>query len=177
MRAHKKHHAHSHRWTGRFQAIQQQLALLGGEAAAADIAARSACRALDRRGAAFVEIATAKIRTGEAAGKAAAIAALLAHKVPVDTKESIKGQTALMWAVSGGHLGATQTLLAAGAGATRSTPGSGALRAAYCLMGVCFECLVEVDGVPNRQGCLVAVTEGMAVRRQNGAATLTEDAS
>lgn len=59
---------------GRFQAIQQQLALLAGEAAAADIAARSACRALDRRGEAFVEIATAKIRAGEAAGKAAAIA-------------------------------------------------------------------------------------------------------
>ena len=68
-------------------------------------------------------------------------------------------------------------LLAAGAGATRTSAVSGAARGAYCMMGVCFECLVEVDGVPNRQGCLVAVTEGMAVRRQNGAATLTEDAS
>ena len=58
----------------KFQAIQQQLAILAGEAAAADIAAQSACRALDRRGEAFVEIATAKIRAGEAAGKAAAIA-------------------------------------------------------------------------------------------------------
>lgn len=63
-------------------------------------------------------------------------------------------------------------LLAAGAGVTRSTAVSGAARAAYCLMGVCFECLVEVDGVPNRQGCLVPVAEGMAVRRQNGPATL-----
>lgn len=61
-------------------------------------------------------------------------------------------------------------LLAAGAGATRATPVSGTSRAAYCMMGVCFECLVEIDGVPNRQGCLVAVTEGMQVRRQRGAA-------
>lgn len=67
-------------------------------------------------------------------------------------------------------------LLAAGAGATRTTPASGARRGAYCLMGVCFECLVEVDGVPNRQGCLVAVTDGMQVRRQHGAASVGEDA-
>lgn len=58
-------------------------------------------------------------------------------------------------------------LLAAGIGATRRSPVSGAPRAAYCLMGVCFECLVEIDGVPNRQGCLVPVADGMAVRRQN----------
>ncbi|MEQ9135862.1 MAG: (2Fe-2S)-binding protein [Thalassobaculum sp.] len=67
-------------------------------------------------------------------------------------------------------------LLAAGAGATRTTPASGAARGAYCLMGVCFECLVEVDGVPNRQGCLVAVAEGMRVRRQHGAAAIAEEA-
>jgi D-hydroxyproline dehydrogenase subunit gamma len=41
-------------------------------------------------------------------------------------------------------------------------------RAPYCLMGVCFECLVEVDGVPNRQGCLVPVREGMVIVRQLG---------
>lgn len=67
-------------------------------------------------------------------------------------------------------------LLATGADVTRSTAVSGAIRAPYCLMGVCFECLVEVDGVPNRQGCLVAVTDGMQVRRQQGAAALPEDA-
>lgn len=58
---------------GKFQAIQQQLAILAGEAAAAGIAAQSACRALDRKRDALFEIATAKIRAGEAAGKAAAI--------------------------------------------------------------------------------------------------------
>ena len=65
-------------------------------------------------------------------------------------------------------------LLAAGAGATRTTTVSGVARGAYCMMGVCFECLVEIDGVPNRQGCLVAVTDGMRVRRQHGPATVGE---
>jgi sarcosine oxidase subunit alpha len=30
-------------------------------------------------------------------------------------------------------------------------------------MGVCFDCLVTIDGVGSRQGCLVLVREGMAV--------------
>ncbi len=59
---------------GKFQAIQQQLASLAGEAAAADMAVRMACRALDRGTDGFIEVATAKIRAGEAAGRAAAIA-------------------------------------------------------------------------------------------------------
>jgi predicted molibdopterin-dependent oxidoreductase YjgC len=47
-------------------------------------------------------------------------------------------------------------------------------RAAYCMMGVCFECLVEIDGVPARQSCLIPVKDGMVVRRQQGAATLND---
>jgi predicted molibdopterin-dependent oxidoreductase YjgC len=39
-------------------------------------------------------------------------------------------------------------------------------RAPYCLMGVCFECLVEIDGVKNRQACLEPVFDGMQVKRQ-----------
>jgi hypothetical protein len=37
------------------------------------------------------------------------------------------------------------------------------------MMGVCFECLVEVDGVPNRQACMETVRRGMRVERQLGA--------
>ena len=40
-------------------------------------------------------------------------------------------------------------------------------RAPYCLMGVCFECLVEINGIKNRQACLEQVEEGMRVRRQH----------
>jgi predicted molibdopterin-dependent oxidoreductase YjgC len=50
---------------------------------------------------------------------------------------------------------------------------SSAARAPYCMMGVCFDCLVEIDGQANCQGCLVEVREGMRVRRQMGARVLT----
>ncbi len=59
-------------------------------------------------------------------------------------------------------------LLAAGRPHCRTTPVSGSPRAPYCLMGVCFDCLVTIDGVGNRQGCLVPVREGMAVATQQG---------
>ena len=42
-------------------------------------------------------------------------------------------------------------------------------RAPHCLMGVCFECLCEIDGIPNRQACLEQVTDGMQVNPQQQA--------
>lgn len=60
-------------------------------------------------------------------------------------------------------------LLAAGETVFRSTPASGAPRGPFCLMGVCFECLVEIDGLANQQACMVEVRDGMQVRRQCGA--------
>jgi D-hydroxyproline dehydrogenase subunit gamma len=33
---------------------------------------------------------------------------------------------------------------------------------------VCFDCLMRIDGVPNVQGCLVQVCEGMRIERQLG---------
>jgi predicted molibdopterin-dependent oxidoreductase YjgC len=63
-------------------------------------------------------------------------------------------------------------LLAAGIRACRTTPVSGAPRGPYCMMGVCFECLVRIDGVGNRQGCLVPVREGMKVETQKGSHVL-----
>ena len=55
-------------------------------------------------------------------------------------------------------------LLAAGIGHFRRTPVSGAPRAPYCMMGACFECLVEIDGV-TVQACTVTVRPGLVVRR------------
>ncbi|NUT16777.1 MAG: (2Fe-2S)-binding protein [Cupriavidus sp.] len=54
----------------------------------------------------------------------------------------------------------------------RNSPVSGEPRAPYCMMGVCFECLMEIDGQPSRQSCLVTVREGMRVHTQDGARTL-----
>ena len=59
-------------------------------------------------------------------------------------------------------------LISAGVLASRVADVSRAPRAPYCMMGVCFECLVTVDGVSNRQGCLVAVKPGMRIDTQHG---------
>lgn len=53
----------------------------------------------------------------------------------------------------------------------RHTPVSGQPRAPLCLMGVCFDCLVEVDSAKNVQSCMVQVRAGMQVRLPNGART------
>jgi len=63
-------------------------------------------------------------------------------------------------------------LLAAGHLAGRDTPVSGAPRGPFCMMGACYDCLVEIDGEPNRQACMTEVAEGMQVRRQRGARAL-----
>ncbi len=59
-------------------------------------------------------------------------------------------------------------ILASGLHSCRTTPLSGESRAPFCMMGVCFECLMEIDGIPNRQACQVPVKEGMRIRRQIG---------
>ena len=59
-------------------------------------------------------------------------------------------------------------LLAAGVQVFRQTPISGAPRAPYCMMGACFECLVEIDGI-TRQACMVEVSAGMQVERSRRA--------
>lgn len=55
-------------------------------------------------------------------------------------------------------------LLAAGVKVFRHTPVSGAPRAPFCMMGACFDCVVEIDGVV-RQACMLEVTEGMTIAR------------
>lgn len=37
------------------------------------------------------------------------------------------------------------------------------------MMGACFECLVEIDGVPNQQACMTQVQQGMTIRSMIGA--------
>ena len=59
-------------------------------------------------------------------------------------------------------------MLAAGVDHCRTTPVSGARRGPYCMMGVCFDCLVIVDGVGNRQGCMMRVRDGMQIETQRG---------
>jgi D-hydroxyproline dehydrogenase subunit gamma len=60
-------------------------------------------------------------------------------------------------------------LLARGEIATRTTPG-GEPRGIFCGMGVCFDCLMIIDGVPNTRACMTWVREGLDARRQDGLA-------
>jgi len=64
---------------------------------------------------------------------------------------------------------AAAAVLIAGLRSIRETPVGGNPRAPYCMMGVCFDCLAEIDGEPNRQSCMVTVRPGMQIRRQHGA--------
>lgn len=63
-------------------------------------------------------------------------------------------------------------LLASGINSFRSSVVGHAPRAPYCMMGVCFECLVEIDNYPARQSCLIPVRDGMRVQRQVGASEI-----
>ncbi|RCW79048.1 (2Fe-2S)-binding protein [Paracoccus lutimaris] len=63
-------------------------------------------------------------------------------------------------------------LLAQSGDATRRTPVTGAGRTAFCMMGVCFDCLVTIDGRPNVQACMTPARDGMVIRRQIGARRL-----
>jgi D-hydroxyproline dehydrogenase subunit gamma len=64
---------------------------------------------------------------------------------------------------------AAAAALIAGLASTRTSAATGEARAPYCMMGVCFECLLVIDGEPSQQGCMVQVRPGMRIERQKGA--------
>ncbi len=49
----------------------------------------------------------------------------------------------------------------------RSTT-TGEPRGLFCGMGVCYECVVVVDGVPQTRACMTWVRDGMVVQTQVG---------
>lgn len=51
---------------------------------------------------------------------------------------------------------------------TRTTPLSNSQRAPYCMMGVCYDCLMIIDGKANQRACATYVKEGMQIERQKG---------
>lgn len=55
-------------------------------------------------------------------------------------------------------------LLGIGEILSRKSPSSKKPCSPHCLMGVCYECLMEIDGV-NRQACMTEVHEGMVINR------------
>lgn len=94
------------------------------------------------------------------------------RRLPDATRDSVRFTFDGQEAVARRGDSVALALLAAGIDACRTTPGRGSPRGPFCLMGVCFDCLVVIDGSGNRQGCLVTVTEGMRVETQRGARTV-----
>jgi hypothetical protein len=74
----------------------------------------------------------------------------------------VEGRTALVPP----DASAAAAVLVAGFRHIRETPVEGRERSPYCMMGICFDCLAEIDGVPNRQSCMVEARPGMRIRRQ-----------
>ena len=48
----------------------------------------------------------------------------------------------------------------------RNATFSGEKRAPYCLIGVCHECLMEINGRPYQQACMIIVEDGMKIKKQ-----------
>ncbi len=76
------------------------------------------------------------------------------------------GRATIVWqgeplTIAAGNLAAG--LLAAGVMPFRHTPVSAAPRGPFCMMGACFDCLVDIDGV-TRQACMVEASHGLEVR-------------
>ena len=60
-------------------------------------------------------------------------------------------------------------VLAAGIRTLRRTEKSGRPRGIFCGMGVCFDCLVTVDGHPHLRACLTRAEPAMCVQTQDEA--------
>jgi len=60
-------------------------------------------------------------------------------------------------------------LLAKGIRSWRTTRGEGRPRGLFCGIGVCFDCLVRVNGVPDVRACQRLVADGDDIRTQAGA--------
>ena len=57
-------------------------------------------------------------------------------------------------------------LLALGRRVLRVTDREKEPRGIFCGIGMCYDCLVVVDGVPNQRACMTAAREGMQVEIQ-----------
>jgi predicted molibdopterin-dependent oxidoreductase YjgC len=80
------------------------------------------------------------------------------------TKFSFDGKE--ITADAGQSVGAA--LIAAGHRSWRTTRHTKAPRGVFCGIGICFDCLVVVNGRPNQRACLTEVRDGDEVEPQEG---------
>ena len=63
---------------------------------------------------------------------------------------------------------AAAALWSAGITSWRTTRRTGGPRGVFCGIGVCFDCLVTVNGRPNQRACLVPAEPGDVITTQEG---------
>ncbi len=66
-------------------------------------------------------------------------------------------------------------LLAAGERTLRLTEQKQAPRGMFCGIGICFDCLVVVDGVPDQRACVTPAAPGMRVQSGQSAVVTWEE--
>lgn len=82
---------------------------------------------------------------------------------------SIKRKDKVMISVNGKKIAAYKgetilaALLAAGYKTLKRSPIEHDPRGALCGMGVCFECIVTVNGIPNTRSCMTEVENDMEI--------------
>jgi len=59
-------------------------------------------------------------------------------------------------------------LVAAGIRSWRTTQVEGRPRGLFCGIGICFDCLVVIDGAPNQRACLALARADLVVTPQEG---------
>lgn len=59
-------------------------------------------------------------------------------------------------------------LTEAGITSWRTTRKEGRPRGLFCGIGICFDCLVTADGVPNQRACITPARDGMALETGAG---------
>ncbi|MEV5330492.1 (2Fe-2S)-binding protein [Streptomyces werraensis] len=98
------------------------------------------------------------MRTPDGADTGSAARRTCAFEVTFDGRqvEALPGRTvaAVLWA--------------AGVTSWRTTRDGGRPRGVFCGIGVCFDCLVTVNGRPNQRACLVPARPGDDIRTQEG---------
>lgn len=64
--------------------------------------------------------------------------------------------------------GSSVAAVLSAAGHERCADAGARPRARHCAMPECFDCFVTIDGIGNRQGCLVEVRDGMRIDTRRG---------
>lgn len=84
---------------------------------------------------------------------------------PIENLVEVEFDERKLMLAEGGNLAAE--LLAENTTVFRRSPVSGRARGPFCMMGACFECLVEIDGV-SQQACMIDVAKGMIIKKVHG---------